>query len=439
MVVLGVLVVALSSRGHQIVFRYPLDAARDRPPPELLLAPAAAAAPAAPPPQQRLHTPAHSRRGSDAPQSKTASTYLGFDCGFLSDVLSPKLALRDRPFHLSIDSIDFVGLPTQLNANRPGTGLRFARLVQKRKAVAAVRAHEATAAAAAAADRGAAALPAHQHPLAAASAAAQSSASVSGQPDNPPPVASPALSLHTLDPHPSAVPRGPGAQGLPPAASAPPHKPLRAGTQSQLTMFNLVFAMQADSHSGSNYDLEMAAIYDNVIAKVTAALKYEQLRRGYLRKETELILAIKDEYHARHAAHAPASHTNQAGMPSPASDDHEQLEQHLQLLILRQSSLARCVAHIYHALRGQMSPHLQINDSVSLTIRTHGLTPDTLQLADIPLIDEPAPDSLKQLPKLRPYLALLLLHHPEEIIAMLPADASPLLVELIQAVTPTLS
>jgi hypothetical protein len=54
-------------------------------------------------------------------------------------------------------------------------------------------------------------------------------------------------------------------------------------------MFNLVLAFDEIS------SLEIEMIYQQVILKVTAALKYEQLRRGYVRKEIELILGLKEE------------------------------------------------------------------------------------------------------------------------------------------------
>lgn len=41
-------------------------------------------------------------------------------------------------------------------------------------------------------------------------------------------------------------------------------------------------------------------------------------------------------------------------------------------------------------------------------------------------------------PMMRPYKSLLLLSDPEEIVGALPADPSPLLVELVQLVTPSI-
>lgn len=54
-------------------------------------------------------------------------------------------------------------------------------------------------------------------------------------------------------------------------------------------MFNLVLAF----NQNTNYSIDI--IYNQIILKVTAALKHEQLRRGYVRKEIELILRLKED------------------------------------------------------------------------------------------------------------------------------------------------
>src|SRR5690606_24151840 len=59
--------------------------------------------------------------------------FLGFDAQILSDILSPKAALCDRRFQLTVDDVTFLGIPTLLNADRPGTGHQFARNIQRRR------------------------------------------------------------------------------------------------------------------------------------------------------------------------------------------------------------------------------------------------------------------------------------------------------------------
>jgi nitrogen permease regulator 3-like protein len=163
-------------------------------------------------------------------------------------------------------------------------------------------------------------------------------------------------------------------------------------------MFNLVLAIDANS------PLEIDLIHEQIILKITAALKYEQLRRGYVRKEIELILGLREE----------AIQTFQA----PAETSKH---------IIKSSSLARSLVDIYQNITlGRISP-IEINQSVCLSLQID-FTQLELQLGT---------STDPKFPVLRPYHAILLLHDPEEIISNMPADASSLLRELIQVVTPT--
>ncbi len=64
---------------------------------------------------------------------------------------------------------------------------------------------------------------------------------------------------------------------------------LKSTNLSPLTMFHLVFAIR-DSEKD-----EIDLIYEHCLLKITSCLKYEQLRRGYVRSETELILNLRDK------------------------------------------------------------------------------------------------------------------------------------------------
>ena len=55
-------------------------------------------------------------------------------------------------------------------------------------------------------------------------------------------------------------------------------------------MFHVVFAM---GHCDQD---EIDLVYEHCLLKITSCLKYEQLRRGYVRSETELILNLRDEF-----------------------------------------------------------------------------------------------------------------------------------------------
>ena len=51
----------------------------------------------------------------------------------MADILAPRSALCDKEFRLTIDDTTFIGHPTLLDADRPGTGHRFARMIQKKR------------------------------------------------------------------------------------------------------------------------------------------------------------------------------------------------------------------------------------------------------------------------------------------------------------------
>jgi hypothetical protein len=65
-------------------------------------------------------------------------------------------------------------------------------------------------------------------------------------------------------------------------------------TNHHLTMFHLVLAVRTSSKADTD-DTYLDALYSHIVSKVASALKYEQLRRLYIRKEAELILSIKED------------------------------------------------------------------------------------------------------------------------------------------------
>ncbi|KAJ1334556.1 hypothetical protein BSLG_007711 [Batrachochytrium salamandrivorans] len=405
----------------------------------------------------------HSRHGSRSSMPIARNAFLGLDCEFLSDILSPKVALCDKQFHLTVDKVDFVGHPTLLNADRPGTGLRFARLVQKRKLVASAAHHRHVASGTSITSSGAAMgnascpiAPSTTLDLSAnnstncnivsAITTSTGSINIAADTSSPPPPLSSSSGWDTVDETliSASGPHLPSLAALSLNPQSPQHQSQQHQSQQhqsqqqpqqqqhQLTMFNLVFALQSDGCDSTLHAEEIRNIYHQVITKVTTALKYEQLRRGYIRLETELILAIKERHQV-----------------SAAGGAEDMLN--LQTQILNASSLARCLAHIYHAVQGHLPSFFEVNGSVSLALHTNGIHGDIsngsffpnmhasiVQNTD-PTIPFAIPEHGHKYPILRPYQALLLLSDAEEILKSLPADASPLLVELIQIVTPTQS
>ncbi|KAI9017072.1 nitrogen permease regulator of amino acid transport activity 3-domain-containing protein [Gaertneriomyces semiglobifer] len=363
---LGVLLTCYSSRGHQLVFRYPSNPKRRDPSrwrsSNVTSSPVAA--------NGVDHT---LRTVLDDSQQPDRDRFLGYDTHFLSDILSPKVALCDQQFQLTVDDVTFVGHPTLLHADRPGTGHRFSRMIQRKRLVAG---------------------------------AVVGTSPISSQPDE-----CAALGL-TVPPSPA----GPPASDASSDALGVAASPVSSSSTHQLSMFNLVFALQPEGQK------EVDIMYHHVISKLTAALKYEQLKRGYIRKEAELILSVRETLYS-----------SATGRPNNV-DVTERL--------IYESSLARCLAHVYESIRNNKIARVVVNSSIDLCLHI----PDEMTKPMVLLDPGTAPRSRTQgfssssaYPILRPYHAILLLYDPEEILKTLPLDPSPLLVDLIQIVTPTQS
>ena len=166
--------------------------------------------------------------------------------------------------------------------------------------------------------------------------------------------------------------------GVPSTMRPPPisfeHRVLSRSFDISLVHLVLVFDGQIDSK-----------FITAEIAKISTILQYEQIKRDFVMKQVETIFNLRDKF---------SSHQD----------------------IISNSSLAENIASIYDAVKSNKLCRFLINSSVDVSI--------------LPTIDHVNETSL------RPYKALLLLDDAESIINNLPKDPSPLLVQLIQIVTP---
>ncbi|PKK73410.1 UPF0171-domain-containing protein [Rhizophagus irregularis] len=171
-----------------------------------------------------------------------------------------------------------------------------------------------------------------------------------------------------------------------------------------VTFFHLVFVLEPP-------ELELCRqvddIYNNIITKLTAALRYEQLRCDYVGKETELILSLREN--------------------SGTSNLDELME-----ITLEKSSLARTIRKVYDAISNDCVAHILINDYIDLSLQIPPLVP-TINTHDNDIIGH----EYAHYPVIAPYHTLLLLEDPEEILKNMPLDANPTLVQLVQILTPT--
>lgn len=231
MPLLGILLVCLSSRGHQLVFSYPTQ------PDKQVVPSSGSAANRNNRSSSRLSASsnlADFTESSSPPPPKPRNedeevkeTFLDFPPTFLADMLSPKVALCDKKFQISIDGITFVGQPALLNADRPGHGAKFTRAIRRKQAM-------------------------------------ESDGS------------NPQLATRPL--------ASPNPANLAVAGD---------GSKSTLTMFNLVLALKPCPTE--DFNAEINDVYNQVICKLTSALKYEQLKRDYVRNEARLIMSIREE------------------------------------------------------------------------------------------------------------------------------------------------
>jgi hypothetical protein len=157
----------------------------------------------------------------------------------------------------------------------------------------------------------------------------------------------------------------------------------------QLSMFNFVLAYNDPSDEFIDH------LYQEIILKVTAALKHEQLRRGYVRSEIELILGLKED-----------------SIKRDIEIDNS--------LIVQNSSLAKTLVHIFDSIKLCVPFPICINNSVNLFIN-----PELFQANEYPTI--------------RPYSAVLLLQEPNAILADLSIASSPHLLEFVAKASPTVT
>ena len=130
MVLVGILLVGFSSRGHSLVFHYPpstnhqqQQSTEDNTKSSLSLFNAVVSSPLTTDQQPG----SNNDEPSANPNNSKRETFLGFDTQILSDLLSPKSALCDRKFNTCVDDIHFLGHPTLLNADRQGADHQYAR------------------------------------------------------------------------------------------------------------------------------------------------------------------------------------------------------------------------------------------------------------------------------------------------------------------------
>ncbi|KAG0170594.1 Nitrogen permease regulator 3 [Apophysomyces sp. BC1034] len=379
---LAILLVVNSTRGHHYVLSYPADpqrplANRD----QEVRSGFSVASSNAKTNMQREESLEEGKQEMDVNAYAGRDSIFNIDVSFLADTLAPKLPLCDRKFQLSMDDLVFVGHPVSLtttvetNHNDDGNN------------------------------------------------------TIISSPTLPP--SSSTATATTI-----TSPSLPVSRRRPSTAMAgvdnDDDDDKHLTTSSHMTLFHVVFVM---SPPDLELNQQVDAIYTHVAVRYAAALRYEQLRCGYVQEEIEKVLALKEDAFNKGTPYGQVMHE-----------------------ILRESSLARDIKQIYKAISMNTAAHIIINDFIdlSLQIPTFGVNASAAEsMADAStyaigrtrdyyyasLMDIYGMGGYEydDYPVLCPYHTLLLLEDPEEVLKNMPLDASPTLVQLVQILTPTQS
>ncbi|KAG2175324.1 hypothetical protein INT44_007812 [Umbelopsis vinacea] len=194
-------------------------------------------------------------------------------------------------------------------------------------------------------------------------------------------------------------------------------------SSSHITQFHVVFVISPPDLELNN---QVDILYDHIIKRYTTALRYEQLRCEYVKREADKVLAIKEE-----------------------ATNHGTPYSQVMLSILAESSLARDIKHIFTSLSSNSIAHVIVNDFIDLSLQLPvvGNQQKLSMMLQYPGATNPVNESVASIyvgayeydkyPVLCPYHTLLLLEDPEEVLKSMPLDSNPTLVQLVQILTPT--
>ncbi|ORX55436.1 UPF0171-domain-containing protein [Piromyces finnis] len=310
--------------------------------------------------------------------------FLGYDTQFLADILSPKSALCDQKFQLTINNLTFVGHPTLINSDSTHQKNSILNRYLKKK------------------------FEKNMNNISSNSNSSNNNINqyniiTKSDKINNTRYAHLMSSSPTSSHYNSIDTDSAGSD-----EEETNKKMFSKKDATNLTMFHVVFIIKPSDEK--SFDNEIEKLYKNVILKLSHGLQHEQRYRSYVMQQIDLILSLKDESY----------------------EDSSQLMD----CILHQSSLAHDLATVYDALISNKIAHIVINNSVDLSLQIPPSLPSFEDNDEIILSEEQILNNDASFPTLRPYHALLLLEDPEEIFKSFPKDPSPTLVELIQVVTP---
>ncbi|KAF9354244.1 Nitrogen permease regulator-like 3 [Mortierella sp. NVP85] len=466
----GIIIVTNSSRGHHFVFKYPREGHDDT--------------------KQLSNRPVVSRAKSDhhsGDDYQVTPKVFGYDPPFLANLLSPKLALCDKRFQLTVDDLTFIGHPVSLT----GPEFRQRRDYWKRKNARPPKQRikrgwvvGGTAPSMDDSDsdsddygedstdeetlrRGSKEDPEtltaarsftdptgwRQHRFRSQTYNSNSVLpSIGDSPFSGHTSQTPSLSHQSFTPsllhHSISLPQTPtgGIQGNPSSyLGAPPihitqgatnlfsHITPTSSTQ-QMSFFHIVFALRPPE-----LQLNSVAdqVYKNIACKLAAALRYEEMNSQYVSKEASKILSIREEAGlADKVCHVVLNDSIDISLQiphlAPLTRTSTYITRQVQNPVTTESptgTTSNCNTNGGHA-------GCNVSGSQSLTPMSNqyggavgmGYIMDDYEISYA--------YEYENFPVLLPYHTLLFLEDPEEILKDIPLDTNPTLVKLVQTLAP---
>jgi len=205
--------------------------------------------------------------------------------------------------------------------------------------------------------------------------------------------------------------------------------------QGDITSFNIVCALRASA----SYDI--VDCYHDLSKRLAIALSFEERRCSYLSKEIKTISATLDESDManlaskQHEEHLHSLDNGVSKLDDSLDDSHRESDSVFDLILSR-SNLAKDLKRIFLSLSISGIIDLKINNWVSVSFclpqKVHRLK--LISHKSMPAIG--TQDIRKCLHFLRPYHGILLLYEAQELLDLLPIDASPALIQLIKVTKP---
>ncbi|KAF9994304.1 Nitrogen permease regulator 3 [Entomortierella chlamydospora] len=389
----GIIIVTNSSRGHHFVYKYPPDH------------------------NDNNYQGSSTRSTQDSKSShpdvtrdefQIASKIFGYDPQFLANVLSPKLALCDKRFQLTVDGLTFIGHPVALTGPEFKQRRAYWKWKARRPQKQQVRRGWVDGSIASFMDdsdsgsdyyeedsndegskegkegpirRGSkedpeaviipprpstdptswrqSRLRSQTYNSNPASPASGDSPLAGSTPQQTPSLTGQAnFTSSSLLHYPVSMPQTPttGAPPPPPPIQVSQGSNTSSNTGSSqstqvqyMSFFHVVFVLQPPE-----LQLNSVAdqVYKNIACKLTAALRYEELNSQYVSQEATKILTIREE-------------ASQAGMTLNEYHEH----------VLAASSLARAVRSIYDCISADKVCHVVLNDSIDISLQIPHLAP----------------------------------------------------------------